>query len=198
MMDRKQNTATYPIPFLMVDSNDHMTGKTGLVPTVTLSKNGGSFNPASALVSELGNGWYALAGNAADTNTLGELAIHISATGADPVDLLVSIKGFDPVSDIGSILTDVLANAALTAGNGSVLYIPNRATDPLGNPLDGVDTLVTTSLTDPTIGRQARATTNPFGLIDPGFMLDPGTYAVWRQRGGDAFDNPEIITVVAP
>lgn len=70
----------------MIDSTDHIAGKTGLTPTVTLSKNGGSFAAASGAVAEIGNGWYSLGGNATDRNTLGELGIHATGTGADPYD----------------------------------------------------------------------------------------------------------------
>ena len=41
----------------------------------------------------------------------------------------------------------------------------------------------------------AAAYTNALGVITPGFMLDPGPYAVWRQRGGDTFINPQLVTV---
>lgn len=96
MKARKQNSTTYPILFLMVDSADHVTGKTGLSPTVTISKNGGSFVAKSGAVTEVGNGWYALAGHATDRNTLGELIIHAEAPGADPVDERYEIVAYDP------------------------------------------------------------------------------------------------------
>jgi len=80
----------------MVDSTDHITPKTGLSPTVVISKNGGSFASASGAVSEVGNGVYALAGNATDRNTLGELVIYATAAGADPVTEIYSITDFDP------------------------------------------------------------------------------------------------------
>lgn len=93
---RKQSSTSYPIPFFMVDSSDHVTAKTGLTVTVTLSKNGGAFAAVAGAVSEIGNGWYALAGNATDRNTLGELLVHASASGADPFDGQYSIVDFDP------------------------------------------------------------------------------------------------------
>lgn len=86
MKARQVSSTSYPINFLMVDSTDHITGLTGLSPTVTLSKNGGAFGAPVGAVSEIANGWYSLAGNATDRNTLGELLIHVTATGADPVD----------------------------------------------------------------------------------------------------------------
>lgn len=93
---RKLNSTSYPIVFLMVDSADHVSGKAGLTVTVTISKNGGAFGAASGAVSELSNGWYSLAANATDRNTLGDLALHCSATGADPTDLLFSVVDYDP------------------------------------------------------------------------------------------------------
>lgn len=103
---RKQSTTDYPIIFWMADSTDHVTGKTGLTPTVTISKNGGAFGAASGAVSEIANGWYSLAGNATDRNTLGSLAINAAATGADDADLLCQIVSYDPFADIAAILTD--------------------------------------------------------------------------------------------
>lgn len=96
MNGRLLSSTTYPILFKMVDSTDHITPKTGLSPTVVISKNGGSFASASGAVSQVGNGVYALAGNATDRNTLGELVIYATAAGADPVTEIYSITDFDP------------------------------------------------------------------------------------------------------
>ena len=93
---RKLSSTSYPVVFLMIDSADHVTGKTGLTLTVTLSKNGGAFGSASGAVTELANGWYSLAANATDRNTAGSVALHASASGADPCDLLVNIVDYDP------------------------------------------------------------------------------------------------------
>ena len=71
---RKQSSTSYPMNFFMADSTDHIAGKTGLEPTVTISKNGGAFAAAAGAVTEIGNGWYSLAGNATDRNTLGEFS----------------------------------------------------------------------------------------------------------------------------
>lgn len=96
MKARKQSSTSYPILFLMVDSTDHVTGKTGLTPTVTISKNGGAFASPSGAVTELSSGWYAIAGNATDRNTVGELLIHATGTGADPLDDRYLVVPFDP------------------------------------------------------------------------------------------------------
>lgn len=96
MKQRQQSSTSYPVTFLMVDSSDHITGKTGLTPTVTVSKNGSAFGSPSGAVSEIGSGWYALSGNATDRATLGDLLIHATATGADPVDDRYCIVPWDP------------------------------------------------------------------------------------------------------
>jgi hypothetical protein len=82
-MEIKQSSATLALVFFMVDDTDHVTGKTGLTPTVTLSKNGGSFASPAGAVSEIGNGFYKVAANATDSNTLGILALTATAAGAD-------------------------------------------------------------------------------------------------------------------
>ena len=113
----KQSSTDQPLVFLMVDSTDHVTGKTGLSPTVTLSKAGGSFNACAGAVTEIANGWYKVAGNATDTGTLGPLALHAAATGADPVDILYEVVAFDPQNAVRLGLT-ALPNAAAAAENG--------------------------------------------------------------------------------
>jgi hypothetical protein len=110
---RKQGSTTYPILLLMIDSADHITGKTGLTLIITLSKNGGAFAAAAGSISELNNGWYLLAGNATDRDTLGELGIHASAIGADPTDDKYAIVDFDgfvflPPVDIKKINSTVI------------------------------------------------------------------------------------------
>lgn len=115
---RKQSDTTYPLFFLMVDSTDHVTGKTGLTPTVTLSKNGGAFASASGSVSEVGNGLYKVAGNATDSNTVGELWLHATATGADPTDTSYTVVAYDPFDSVRLGLT-ALPNV-VAAGNGGL------------------------------------------------------------------------------
>src|SRR2546430_17290735 len=82
----KQSTSRSRM-ILMIDSADHITGKTGLTLTVTLSKDGAAFAAMGGSVTEISSGWYKLALNTTDTNTLGDLAINATATGADPTDL---------------------------------------------------------------------------------------------------------------
>lgn len=138
---RKQSDTTYPLFFLMVDSTDHVTGKTGLSPTVTISKNGGAFASPSGAVSEVGNGLYKVAGNATDSNTVGELWVHATATGADPTDTSYTIVAYDPFDAVRLGLTSLPnatpgSNGGLPTTNASneakaIVYAYNSGMTPL-------------------------------------------------------------------
>ncbi len=78
----KQSTTSRPLVFRLVDSTDGCTPETGKSPTVTIAKNGGSPASPAGAVSEIGDGYYKVAGNATDTNTVGPLVLHASDTGA--------------------------------------------------------------------------------------------------------------------
>jgi len=82
--------------FFMALADDHITGAEGLTPTVTISKNGGAFAAPDGAVTEIGNGWYSLAGDADDRSTLGEFLLHAEAETADPADEKYTIESHDP------------------------------------------------------------------------------------------------------
>jgi hypothetical protein len=113
----KQSTTAYPLIFFMTDSADHVTGKTGLSPTVTIRKVGGSFASPAGSVTEIASGWYQVAGNATDSDTLGPLLLHATGTGADPTDTYFEVVAFDPQDTVRLGLT-ALPNAAAQAAGG--------------------------------------------------------------------------------
>ena len=94
----KQSTARNLLVF-MTQSADHVTGLTGATLTITASKDGGAFASISPTVTERGSGWYSLALTSSHTDTLGDLALHVTAASADPTDLVrqvvVSLPGED-------------------------------------------------------------------------------------------------------
>lgn len=147
----KQSSAAISFPFLMVDSTDHITGKPGLTCTVTLSKNAGAFAAAAGAVTEIGNGWYKLAANATDSNTLGKLILHATATGADPTDVEVAtVVAFDPYDAVRAGLT-ALPNAAAAATGGlptvdSTGAVKTQATLRKNQALAGFEFLMTDSV----------------------------------------------------
>lgn len=117
----QQSTAVQPLLFLMCDSADHINGKTGLTPTVTLSKNGGAYAAPTGAVSEIAHGIYQVEPDADDTDTLGPLALHASSTGADPVDIVFPIVAFDPLTiAVGALRPTVAGRTLNVAADGSV------------------------------------------------------------------------------
>ena len=85
MRELKQNQ-TANVMVLMIDSIDHITGKTGLTLAVEISKDGGAFatETGNVTVTERGNGWYSIAITGTHTNTLGDLVVSGTSAGADP------------------------------------------------------------------------------------------------------------------
>lgn len=131
----KASQAARPLLFLMVDSTDHVTGKTGLSPTVTLSKNGAAFGAPAGAVTELSGGWYKVAANATDTNTLGPLLLHATATGADPSDLQFEVVSFDPedAAALGLSRLDATVSSRSSHSAADVWSVATRAlTDKAG------------------------------------------------------------------
>jgi hypothetical protein len=108
MRKAKKDTAKNVMVF-MTDSTDHVTGKTGLTLTVTISKDGGAFSAISPTITERGDGWYNLALTTTHLNTVGDTALHITAVGADPTDILLLIEGGNLDMDVSSVSDLVVA-----------------------------------------------------------------------------------------
>lgn len=92
----QRGNTSEPLSFLLVSSGDHISPVTGATPTVTISKNGGPFAAPVGTISEIGNGWYAVAADPSDANTLGVLILHATAAGADPSDVRFDVVDFNP------------------------------------------------------------------------------------------------------
>src|SRR4029077_2738972 len=112
----KQNTAYTKTVYL---------GGTGLGPTASISKAGGSFaTPAGgAGMSEIGSGWYSLALQAGDTDTVGDLAYSFSNGTNSPTQVdQVTVNGPDGGSGLDAAGTRSaigLASANLDTQLGS-------------------------------------------------------------------------------
>ncbi|HPZ14844.1 MAG TPA: hypothetical protein PLK04_11550, partial [Bacillota bacterium] len=97
MIQFKKDTTFYDLAFILYDATDHITPKTGLSPTVQISKNGATtFSTAAGTVSEIGYGFYRWSPASSDVDTLGRLAIRITATGADPLAMIAQVVAYDP------------------------------------------------------------------------------------------------------
>ena len=169
----KQNQTSRPLLFLLLSSTDHVSAVTGVTPTVTLSKNGGAFAAPAGAVTEVGNGWYAVAGNATDENTLGPLLLHATGTGADPCDVQ-----FEVVPELSGLLASsgldaVLVESGITAGA--------TLTDDAGTQLTAVN------------ARQALALA--LSAL-AGVLAGGGTTAVTIKPGGNASGNTRVTATV--
>jgi hypothetical protein len=122
----KQSTAANIMVF-MTDSADHVSGKTGLTLTITASKDGAAFASITPTVTDRGSGWYNLALTASHTDTLGDLAIHVTATGADPTDMLCRITA--------RVVDDVLPTASYTAPDNATITAIAGYTDSIESRL---------------------------------------------------------------
>lgn len=85
----KKNTAITDFEFLLVDSTDHVTPKTGMTVTATRSLDGAAFGACANAVAELSNGIYVIDLAAGDLNA-NIVTFRFTAVGAD--DRYVTIK----------------------------------------------------------------------------------------------------------
>lgn len=123
MREVKQSVAAN-VMLLMVDSANHNAGKTGLTLTVTLSKDGGAFASITPTVTERGNGWYNIALTATDTNTLGDLIVRATSTGADDGER-ISVVVSNIAQDIYAEISNPSGAVASDAGNTSGTFKTN-------------------------------------------------------------------------
>src|SRR5690349_6307333 len=123
------SSTTKPLLFFLTASSDHLTGLTGASPTVTISKNGSTtFASPAGTITEMGSGWYKLAPTAADTNTLGPLALHASSSLSDACDMVAAnLLAFDPYHSTRLGLTG-LSTAVPGAAGGLFIAGANAAT----------------------------------------------------------------------
>lgn len=117
------------VVFFMVDEDDFVTPVTGATPGVYISKNGEAMFNALGAVNEVGSGLYKVDLTATDTDTLGPLAVLITATGcADWRDIhevtLVAL---------GNLTPEALADTAMMVWRQKLTTIMSSS---LGDDLD--------------------------------------------------------------
>jgi hypothetical protein len=128
-----QSSTQLALKFLLVSSTDHITGVAGLGsgPAVTISKEGSAFAAPAGAISEIGSGWYEVAANATDTNTIGEILLHATGTGADPTDIVAAqVVGWDPTAGL------VVGNVNVTQWAGAPVATPNVPGVPVIDVID--------------------------------------------------------------
>lgn len=99
--------------FLLVRTDDHITGKTGAAPTLFISKDGGAFVFGGGVITEVTNGWYEYAYTAGDVDTLGDMAVHVVGTDCDPTDFVDQVVVDLPGASVTNILAGGITQADL-------------------------------------------------------------------------------------
>lgn len=123
MRKARQSTAKN-VMVLMVDSTDHITGKTGLTLTITASKDGAAFSGIAPTVTDRGNGWYNAALDASHTDTLGDLALHVTGAAADPADMVILVEAGATDADVSTRLP---TSGYTAPDNAGIAAIPDAA-----------------------------------------------------------------------
>lgn len=190
----KANTAVN-LAVLMTDSSDHVTGKTGLTLTITLSKDAGAFASITPTVTELASGWYKLALTTSHTDTLGDLALHITATGADPCDLLCRVVAVDHADAAAFGLSRLDATVGSrstyagtdTAGTTTLL---GRLTGPRGTNLDNLDATISSRSTY--AGTDTAGTTTLLARV-PAAVALAGSAPSWYTAPVDVSANVSAV-----
>jgi hypothetical protein len=148
MATLKQSTA-YNRTFLMVQTSDHISGLTGATVTVKIGKNGAAGAAAGGAITEIDStnlpGWYKIALTTTDTNTLGDLTYHCTATSGDPTDFVDQVTA--------NILGDTLpANATqingVSTSSVTTVNANQGTTQPLNFTGTGASALVKSDMTD--------------------------------------------------
>ena len=168
---QKSSTAQ-PLVFLLISSTDHLSPVTGLGSsvTVTLSKNGGSFNVPAGAITEIANGWYQVAGNATDTGTLGPLLLHATGAGSDPCDDRFDVVAFNPLDAAAMGLTNLDATVGSRLASTSYVAPPSAVANALA---------VAASIE---------------GLVVSGMLAPDATGYLW-PKGTDGNNNPTFSSV---
>lgn len=160
MRKAKQSTAKN-VMVLMVGAADHITGLAGLTLTITISKDGAAFAGIAPTVTDRGNGWYNVALTASHTDTLGDLALHITGAAADPVDMVLLVEAGATDADVSTRL----ATAGYTAPDNANIVLAMKIlrnktiTDPATGVMTVYDDDDTTPLLTANLHQDAAQTT---------------------------------------
>ena len=122
----KQSSIERPLMFKLFQASSSTPYTSGspsyALPTVLLSKNGAAFAAPAGAVTIIGDGWFQVAANATDDNTLGVLTLYATAPSADESDTLFEVAAYDPQD--GTLLG--LSNVGTLANQTSELTQVNK------------------------------------------------------------------------
>src|SRR5579859_3817196 len=115
----QQGNTSQALLFLLVLASDHVSPALGVDPSVWISQNGQAFATAQGAVSEVGEGWYAVAPDALDAQQLGPLLLHAEATGCDDQDAVFPVVAYDPLHVMAGIWSYPGRTLTVSSGNWS-------------------------------------------------------------------------------
>lgn len=186
------------------------SGQPGLTVTVDVYKNSTKIVTAAS-ATEVGDGFYTytLAANLNDAEGVYKAIFKTETTTVDQRHLVgawyvgkagveyldASIAAIPSAAAIDTQLSGTHGAGAwgTGSGTGAISWTPERITDPSHTPIDGVQVWVSTDAVGTDI--VARGYTNAFGLLASPFLLDAGTYYLWKQHADYEFTNPESVVV---
>jgi len=122
-MRKVKQSTTKNILVWMTDSSNRAVFKSGLTLVITASKDGAAFAAITPAVTDRGNGSYNLALTASHTDTLGDLWLYITATGADPNAVPLEVVAYNPlaVADLGLSYLNVAVGSRAAPGDAMTL-----------------------------------------------------------------------------
>lgn len=92
-MNRLNQMSNNTVMVLMVSAVNRSLGVPGASLSCSVSKNGGAFSSITPTIVDRGLGWYAVGLTAADTIVVGQLVLHVEASGCDHSDLVFDVVG---------------------------------------------------------------------------------------------------------
>ncbi len=172
-----------------VDSTDGVTPETGLTIANTdcdLSKDGAAFGSKNSggLTADGSNGWYSGTLDTTDTNTVGELIIEVTVSGALPVwtrYYVVEEAIYDKLFAGSAALNDIAATAivsggAITTSGGAVSNVTTVATTTTNTDMRGTNSAMLASSAPANFGDLA--ITASTGLVTVGTNNDKTGYSI--------------------
>jgi hypothetical protein len=205
--DRQQNTTTRPIPFLMIDSVDHISGKCGLTPTVRVSKDGGLWAAPAGAVTELSVAAPAFAGSFTGASSTGGFLAQ-STQYFYKVTALNGVGESTPSAEqsyttpaSGTATNQVTVNwTASTGATGYSIYrSTTTGTEQLLATVGAVTSYADTTNTTPAGSLPTMNTTSGGSYVLAGNATDRNTLGAFRLRATGAGADPvdEDYTIVA-
>lgn len=162
--------------FVMVDATN--AELTGLTLTVEISKDGGAFAAAGGSAAEIGDGWYSYLSTVAEADTVGPVALKITAAGAVQQNLEYVVE-------------------ARQSGATERTY---TVTDSIsGLPVQGVEVTISidsgkTKIMWVGVTRADGVAVDSDGDLP---LLQPGTYYFWKFKPGYVDDQEPDVEVFA-